>query len=112
MLAETEADATTRDASTNVAIGNAVLAGIAAADAITCAVGGRRSASPDHRSAANLLDDLLGRDGRQITNAFRRLVDLKTDAQYGAKPLPRSKVTTALRQATLLVDHARTVVRR
>lgn len=43
------------DASRNVAAGNAVLAGIAAADAICCVHLGKRSRGQDHREAVSLL---------------------------------------------------------
>jgi hypothetical protein len=64
-VAELTADEDNAPAWRNVAVGNAVLAGIAASDALCCARLGRRSRDADHRAAVDLLAELdqsLGRD--------------------------------------------------
>lgn len=94
------------EGSTNVAFGNAALAGIAAADAITCISSGLRSSATDHRATGVLLAEALGRTDRAVATAFGRLIDLKGDAHYSARPLPPAKTDAALRHARTLVDFA------
>lgn len=57
----------------NVAVGLAVLAGIAAADSICIAATGERYSGQDHAAAA----ELLGRVDRNLGRRLRDLVDLK-----------------------------------
>jgi hypothetical protein len=91
----------------NVAVGNAVLAGIAASDALCCARLGRRSRDADHRAAVDLLtqvDERLGPD-------LDRLLQIKDIAHYGAGLVSDAKVRTSLRAARHLVEAAETAVR-
>lgn len=70
------------DAIANVVGSLAVLAGIAAADAITGRALGRRSASESHADAVDLLGSLEG-DG--LAPTLRRLLQAKADAQYSPR---------------------------
>lgn len=86
----------------NVCVALAVLAGIAAADAICIVATGERYSGPDHAAAADLLarvDTILGRK-------LRDLVDLKPGSHYGQSLLSADSRTKALRAAKALVDAA------
>lgn len=107
-LAESAAVTQRGPAWTNAAVGNAVLAGIAAADAICCARLGRRSRGQDHRQARSILADATGSSGNPVVADLDRLVGLKSEAHYGSAALASSKVTTSLKQARRLVERAAT----
>jgi len=71
-----------REEFAGVAAGNAVLAGIAAADAI-CGKGLRkRFRGQDHRQAVDLLET-ASQDGPRNRKLLLRLLDLKDEAHYG-----------------------------
>jgi hypothetical protein len=93
----------------NAATGNAVHAGINASDAILGARTGQRAGGEDHKQAIPLLA-ALPVDGRQAANALGRLVPLKSKAEYDPEPVSRSNAELALRQATALVEIARSVI--
>ena len=86
----------------NACVGNCVLAGIAAADALCYARLGERYAGPDHDQAADILD----RVSKDLGSALRSLTRLKTKAQYGDEWLTDSSRKTALRSARTLVKEA------
>lgn len=90
-------------AAINVCVGCAILAGIAAGDAICMAAIGERSAGQSHTEAA----DLLGRVDQNLGKRLRALVALKAPAHYGENLLTASDRSNALRQATSLVEAAR-----
>lgn len=86
----------------NVCVGLAVLAGIAAGDAI-CIVGtGERYAGQDHHAAAELLERVDADLGKRL----RRLIALKPSAHYGDDLLDEGDRTKALRAASALVAAA------
>lgn len=85
-------------------VGNAVLAGIAANDAICCARGGVRSGSTDHMGAVRLLQRVTG--DRQLSRALRELIDMKGEAHYGLDRFNRDRNTAAVRRARTLVAAA------
>ena len=87
----------------NVAVGVAVLAGIAASDAICAAALGQRYSGPDHDAAADLLERVDGELAKQL----RDLVALKGASHYGATLLSAAQRTVALRRAGALVAEAR-----
>jgi hypothetical protein len=90
----------------HVAVGNAVLAGIAAADALCCARLGRRSRDADHRAAVDLLrlvDERLARD-------LDRLLQVKDVAHYGTALISEANVRSCLRAARHLVEAAETAM--
>jgi hypothetical protein len=95
------------EASHNVAVGNAVLAGIAAADALCCLRLGQRSRSQDHRIAIESLrtvDKALARD-------LEKLLRLKDIAHYGDRFLGGEQLVTAIRCGQRLVEAAREATR-
>lgn len=66
---------------TNVAVSNAVLAGIAAADAICGYTLGRAARGEAHDEGARLLESATPEGGHNA-NDLRRLLALKTNSQY------------------------------
>ena len=90
-------------AAINVCVGVAVLAGIAAADAICSAGLGERHAGADHRGAARL----LGRVDRSLARQLSELVEMKARSHYGADLLTPRDRARALRCARALVAAAR-----
>ena len=97
------------DGRLNAATGNAVHAGINAADAILGSRTGARAGGEDHKQAIPLLTS-LPLDGRAAANALGRLVPLKSKAEYDPEPISRGIAELALRQATVLVEIARSTV--
>jgi hypothetical protein len=98
-----------RDGRFNAATGNAVHAGINAADAILGSRTGARAGGEDHRQAVPLLTS-LPTDGRAAANALGRLVPLKSKAEYDPEPISQGTAELALRQATVLVEIARSTL--
>ncbi len=90
-------------ASINVSIGVAVLAGIAAGDAICIAALGERYSGHDHAAAA----DLLTRVDKALGRRLHELVALKGPAHYGQTLLSPRDRDRALKAASILVDAAR-----
>lgn len=86
----------------NVCVGLAVLAGIAAADAICASALGESYSGTDHAAAASLLERVDGDLGRKL----RSLIALKPAAHYGNTLLTPGQRLTALRAARALVDEA------
>jgi hypothetical protein len=88
-----------------VSAANAVLAGIAAADAACCKALGERSRGQDHRDAIALVAQIRP-GGHEASVALRRLLALKNDAEYGLKTLSGANRESALRQARRLIECA------
>ena len=88
-----------------VATGNAVLAGIAAADAICCAAVGKRYRGADHRESAEYLQRVTG--DRKLGQALRDLADYKDGAHYGLSHVKTQRAKAAIRRAEILVRSAR-----
>lgn len=83
----------------NVCVGLAVLAGIAAGDAICIVAIGERYAGTDHAAAAELLRRVDAELGQQL----RRLTDLKPGSHYGDRLLSPADRRSALHSAQVLV---------
>jgi hypothetical protein len=90
----------------NVAAGNAVLAGIAASDAICCVRLGLRHRGENHRDATDLLRGATP-DGTEIARTLARLLSIKDEVHYGIDVVASGKAEHALRWARKLVDRAR-----
>ena len=88
----------------------AVLPGIAASDAACCSALGRRSRSPDHHDAEELLAEVQP-GGATAAKALRRLLNIKDTAHYGLISVGKQDLKVALRQARL-VEFARQTLRR
>jgi len=89
-----------------VSAGIAVLAGIAASDAICARRLGQIHRGQDHRAAAALLEQATP-DGKKLAATFVRLIDLKDQAHYGMLTIPQQQARSAVKWAQLLVDRAR-----
>jgi hypothetical protein len=90
----------------NVVAALAVLAGIAASDAICCIRLGCRHRGDDHRGGAELLRTATP-DGGELAKALLKLLDLKDAAHYGVLVVASRKARDALRWSGRLVDRAR-----
>jgi hypothetical protein len=87
-------------------ITNCIHAGIAAADAICCAVLGEHAQGDDHQQAIELLRRVTP-GGTDLAKALAVLLAMKTAAGYGAAPLTEEKAKRARRSADRLVSAAR-----
>ena len=87
----------------NVCVGNAVLAGIAAGDAICIVALGVYAVGPDHAQAAALLTRVDHRLGGRL----QELVGMKSASHYGRTLLTEDVRRRALRATGHLVEHAR-----
>ena len=96
------ADSGSTAAANNVVVGLAVLADIAAADAICLAARGERYSGPDHGEAAQLLRSV----DVALAGELAKLVRLKPAAHYGHQLLTDSQRKQALRSAGKLVAAA------
>ncbi|OZB88548.1 MAG: hypothetical protein B7X41_07555 [Microbacterium sp. 14-71-5] len=94
---------------TTAAASSAVLAGINAKDAICLRTTGRTGKSDDHRSAVPELG-ATGPAGKALESTFRRLLGLKTIAQYQAAPIAHGDAAKAAEWARRMVDTARDVM--
>jgi hypothetical protein len=78
----------------NAAAGNAIDAGINAADAVAGVNLGRRWKGP-HEQASQFVAS-AGVDGNALAKELRRLLPLKTQSHYSADPVSRSKATACV----------------
>lgn len=92
-----------------VATGNAVLAAIAAADAICCAAAGSRYRGLDHAKAADHLEQVTG--DKKLAGLLRDTVELKDGGHYGLMNVQVTRAKSAVRKAGQLVDEAEKRVR-
>ena len=88
-----------------VAAGLAVLAGIAASDAICATRLGRIHRGENHRDAAELLRGETP-DGSKLAATFQRLIDLKDEAHYGLTIVSAQRARNAVWWAAQLVARA------
>jgi hypothetical protein len=87
------------DAGRHVAAASlAVHAGINAADAVSATRVGRRAAAEDHDQVLALLGQ-AGRDGAELLRELRRLLPLKTTAEYEPDDIARSTASRAAERA-------------
>jgi hypothetical protein len=91
--------------SPNVAACNAVLAGIAAADAISCVRLNKVHRGADHKGATALLEEATP-DGKALATTFGRLVGMKDSSHYGSSIVSRSSSENAIKWAKRLVERA------
>jgi hypothetical protein len=87
----------------------AVHAGINAADAITGARLGQRAAGQDHTQAIDVLSG-AGKDGVEAIVPLKRLLPLKTRAEYDPEVVPKAEAERAIRWAEKVVVIARRVI--
>ena len=97
------------DESRNVAAGNAVLAAIAASDALTCKHLGRHSRGQAHHDATGMLRTVRP-GGVQLARDLGTALAVKDPAHYGSVLLSASALKATLRAATRLVEAAEQAV--
>ena len=99
----------------HVAAGNAVLAAIAASDALCCRLLGERSRGQEHRDAVALLeqvrfgtgtDEAQARRACDLARALATALDLKDDSHYGTLMVGATELRRLIRAAELLVSAA------
>ncbi len=100
-----------KEESLSVAAGAAVLAGIAASDAICGRRPGKFHRGDDRRVAMDLLRTATP-DGKQLSTRLGRLLDVKDEAHYGIYFVSARKASDAVRSAQVLVARAQTEVQR
>jgi hypothetical protein len=113
-VAELVVDEKDQDASpvyASAAASLAVLAGIAASDAVCCKALQERSRSQNHRDAEQLLAQVTP-GGKKAAGDLRELLNLKDKAQYGFLKMSVPEVQKVLRRASQLVDFATEVLGR
>lgn len=104
------AEATTAitNARNDAAMLNAVHAAISAADAVCVVLGGRRSSDPDHRRAADLLQEIGGKS-TDVSGQVRRLRELitkKNAVEYESRLATTREATGAVQKAERFVAWA------
>lgn len=93
----------------NVAAGNAVLAGIAAADALCCVRLGVRHRGQDHHGAVDLLRTIRP-GGTKLATDLAAVLAVKDMSHYGETFVSKTKLTSTMRAAARLVAAAQDVV--
>lgn len=93
----------------SAAVGNAVHAGILAADAI-CACELQTVWRGEHGQAVTHLER-AGTEGKQAARHLKRLIPLKTRAEYDSAPVRSTDASSAVKAAERMVEIAGTVVR-
>jgi hypothetical protein len=71
---------------------------------------GRRARGQDHREAAGLLAEVEP-DGKSLSRALARLLDIKDGSQYGLVFLGSARAKTAVKNAASLVEAAERALR-
>lgn len=89
-----------------VAAGNAVLAGIAAADTICCLRLGERARGESHEEALTFLTRAAP-DGLRLAQTLARLLSIKQQSHYGVDLVSARRAADATRQAGRLLARAR-----
>lgn len=93
-----------------VAAGNAVLAAIAAADAICCLRLGKRNSSDRHSDAVGLLA-AVSPQGKALARHLQTVLGEKDAVHYGVSLVTESRTKRILRSAEHLVAAAEDMVR-
>lgn len=91
---------------------NAIHAGISAADAVTVALAGERSADPDHRRAVTLLEEVAG-DSEPVRLRARQLlmlIEKKNAVEYESRRASGDEARQAVDRASRIVTWARDVI--
>jgi len=103
--------ATLKEEHLSVAAGAAVLAGIAASDAICGRRLGKIHRGESHRDAVVLLQSATP-DGKALSAQLGRLLDIKDEAHYGIYFVSARKASAAVTAARRLVQRAQTEIER
>lgn len=93
----------------NAAAGNAVLAAIAAADALCCFRLGKHSRGQDHLEAATLIRTIRP-GGVQLAKDFTTVLGIKDAAHYGTVFISAATLKSTLRATNRLVETVEDVI--
>ncbi len=93
----------------HVAAALAVLAGIAATDAICGLELGTWSRGPDHAQAVDLLREVAALHDPTLPSKLKRLLEDKNAAHYSPSLVTREKARAMIRQARALLEEAERV---
>lgn len=104
-----QVDLVDTDEGRNVAAGNAVLAAIAAADALCCLRLGRHAPGRDHQEATALLKTIRP-DGPARAKDLATVLGVKDAAHYGTVFISPTVLRSTLRAATRLVAAAEAAI--
>ena len=104
-----QADLAESDEGRNVAAGNAVLAAIAAADALCCLRLGRHARGQSHQEATTLLRTIRP-DGSTLAKDLATVLGVKDAAHYGTVFVSRTVLRSTLRAAMRLVTAAESAI--
>ncbi len=93
----------------NQAVSNAVLAAIAANDALCLYLGGRRVTGKSHAEAADVLQEVCRgtrweREAGPRASRLTELIEVKNDVQYGRRTLSREDAARAMVQARRFLE--------
>jgi hypothetical protein len=87
----------------------AIHAAINAADAVCGTRLGKRAAAQDHDQVLHLLRD-AGKDGAEVERDLRRLLPMKTKAEYEPDAIPIADATRAVERSSRCVRVARLAI--
>ena len=95
------------------AAGDAIHSGISAKDAVVTVLTGETSKAKDHAKAAKELRQALGThsDAASAEKAFRELISMKGEVEYGTTLITLAKAKPLVRRAEFLVNLAKGLVR-
>lgn len=93
---------------------NAIHAAISAADAVTAALAGLRSADPDHQRAVDLLEEVAtgSEEIKTRVRQTRQLLAKKNMVEYESRRATAKEARDATERASRIVDWAAVTVRR
>ncbi|MEX0834229.1 MAG: hypothetical protein WD276_10230 [Actinomycetota bacterium] len=93
---------------------NAIHAAISAADAVSVALVGRRSADPNHQRTADLLEQVAGASPeiKQRAKQLRTLLAKKNVVEYESRKASAKEAGDALERAKRFFDWSQQTVRR
>jgi HEPN domain-containing protein len=96
----------------DAALLDAIHAAISGTDAATIALAGVRSTDPDHRRAADLLEEVTGSDpeGRERTRQLRALLARKNTVEYESRRASAKDARDGVERAGRIVDWAKEVL--
>jgi HEPN domain-containing protein len=96
----------------DAALLNAIHAAISGTDAATVALAGVRSADPDHRRSADLLEEVASPapEGRERVRQLRALLARKNAVEYEARKASVKDARDGVERAGRIVDWAKDVV--
>jgi len=94
----------------DAALLDAIHAAISATDAATIALAGVRSTDPDHRRAADLLEEVAVPEGRERARQLRALLTRKNTVEYESRKASVRDARDGVERSGRIVDWATEVL--